>query len=136
MDIAKIKYGPVTIEFIYEEFFDMFSFPFHIIMPKNQVLLFQRKYAAVGADMKVTEQINGFIDSGIPYLKFKDRTDIVTNGMGDCYVFQGEFEFAVAYAGVDKGAYRIGLNLKSCEVSCDVCEATPSKILTGEGTAQ
>ena len=133
MDIAKIKYGPVTIEFLYEEFFDQYTVPFHVIMPKNQIMLFQRKYTAVGADMKVTEMVNGFIDSGIPYLKFKDRTDFVTNGMGDCFVFQGEFEFAVAYAGVDKGAYRVGLNLKSCEADCDVCSATAATFISGEG---
>lgn len=134
MDIVKIKYGPVTIEFLYEETFDEMAFPFHVILPKNQIALYQRKYTAVNSDMKVTEQINGFIDAGIPYLKFKDRTEYVTNGMGDCFVFVGEFEFAVVFAGVDKGAYRVGMNLASCVAGCDVQSATPvSTLLVGEG---
>lgn len=110
--------------------------PFHVIMPKNQIALYQKKYHGVGADMKVTEAVNGFIDSGIPYLKFKDRTDYVTNGMGDCFVFVGEFEFATAFAGVDKGAYRIGLKFASASTVFDALGATPvSTLLVGEGIA-
>lgn len=136
MDIAKIKYWPITVEFLYEETFDEFQMPFHVIMPKNQIALYQKKYHGVGADMKVTEAVNGFIDSGIPYLKFKDRTDYVTNGMGDCFVFVGEFEFATAFAGVDKGAYRIGLKFASASTVFDALGATPvSTLLVGEGIA-
>lgn len=136
MDIAKIKYWPITIEFLYEETLDEFTMPMHIIMPKNQVALFQKKYHGIGADMKVTETVNGFIDAGIPYLKFKDRTDFVTNGMGDCFVFVGEFEFATTFAGVDKGAYRVGINLKAAGTAFDVTSATPvSTLLVGEWIA-
>ena len=64
--------------------------------------------------MKATSTANDNILSGTPFLKFVDRTAFETNGLGDCFKFVSEFEFAVAFAGIDSGAYKIIRNFKDC----------------------
>lgn len=123
-NLPKIIYGGVTIDFVYEKAFDIMSWPFHVILPANQIALFQRKYQGINESLQLIEKINSDITGGTPMLRFIDRTPFDTNGMGDCFVFQAQFEFAVAYAGIDKDAYYIGTNFGSCDAVCDLCTDT------------
>lgn len=122
-NLPKIKYGGITVEFVYEPYFDtLFRFPFHIVLPPKHMAAFQRKYQGIqGPNMDLVDTINSQISGGSPVLQFVDRTAYETNGMGDCYVFQAEFEFATAFAGIDKGGYFIGMNFGSCLEACEVC---------------
>jgi hypothetical protein len=121
--LPKIKYGGVTVDFMYEPYFDtLFRFPFHLILPPKHMAAFQREYQGIqGPNLELVSTINSQISGGTPTLQFVDRTDFETNGMGDCYVFQAEFEFATAFAGADKWGYFIGINFGSCLDACQVC---------------
>ena len=127
LDIPVLSYGGLKIQFMYEKFLDRYNFPFHIVLPKNAVGVFQRDFPMLltnGKDITTTKKLNSLIANGYPVFKVVDRTAFDTNGMGDCFKFKYEAEFAIAWAGIDKGAYLVGLNLKSCADECDVCSAS------------
>jgi hypothetical protein len=126
LDIPVITYGGLRITFMYEKFLDVYTFPFHIVLPENAVGVFQRDFPALttnGNAIKTIKNLNAKIGAGYPVFRVVDRSEIDGNGMGDCFKFKYEAEFAVAWAGIDKGAYNIGMNLKSCTDVCDVCTA-------------
>ena len=82
----------------------------------------QRAYGHLSTDMSATNEINANIQTGFPRLKFVDRTPFETNGTGDCYKYFSDFEFAIAFGGVDHQAYHIGINFWPCNTSCDMCD--------------
>jgi hypothetical protein len=130
LNIPVLTYGGIKIQWMYEKFLDRYKFPFHIILPKSSVGVFQRNFPALYSSqtkIEQTKKMNDFIANGYPIFKVVDRSDYDTNGMGDCFKFKYEAEFATAWAGMDKGAYGVGLNLKTCTSVCDICseEATP-----------
>jgi len=127
LDIPVITYGGLKITFMYEKFLDVFQFPFHIVLPENAVGVFQRDFpmlTANGNSIKAVKNLNAKVGAGYPVFRVIDRSEIDGNGFSDCFKFKYEAEFAVAWSGIDKGAYNIGMNLKSCSDVCDVCSAT------------
>lgn len=126
LDIPVLTYGGLKIEFLYEKFLDIYRFPFHIILPRSGVGVFQRNFPMLtsnGKAIQAIKNLNAKIGAGYPVFRVVDRTDFDTNGMGDCFKFKYEAEFAVVWAGMDKGAYLVGLNLAPFTTNCDICAA-------------
>lgn len=109
--LPSINLGGILVEFMYDEYLDRLSEEsLYVVLPKDQMYFVQRAYGALDGQMTATNAINGEISTGFPRLKFVDRTAFETNGTGDCYKYFSDFEFAVAFGGIDHGAYYIGKN--------------------------
>jgi len=121
-----IQLGDIKVERMYDDRLDKYAEPLAIVLPKEHVYFAQKKYHALGSDMNVTQEINYNIQTGFPRLKFKDRTEYETNGLGDCFVYVSDMEFATVFAGVETGAYRIIKWFKSCDDICGSCESATS----------
>ena len=120
--LPTISLGGINIEFLQDEFLDRIPTSFYVVLPKDQVYFTQRAYGHLTSDLTTTNEINQNISTGFPWLKFKDRTEIETNGLGDCYKYVSDFQFAIAFGGMDHKAYHIGLNFGPCTDTCNTCD--------------
>ena len=109
LDIPNVSHMGIKINFLYESFLDS-VFPntaAHIILPKNAVFVVQRDFPMLttnGKEIETIKNMNEMVNNGYPLFRVVDRSNFVGNGMGDCFTFYYEAEFAVAWAGIDKGA--------------------------------
>jgi hypothetical protein len=102
-----IQLGDIKVERMYDDWLDKYGEPLAIVLPKDHIYFAQKKYSSLASDMTVTADVNFQIQTGFPRLKFKDRTEIETNGLGDCFIYVSDMEFAIVFAGVETGAYRV-----------------------------
>lgn len=117
-----IQLGDIKVERMYDDWLDKYAEPLAYLIPKEYVYFAQKKYRALTGDMTVTKDINYNIQTGFPRLRFKDRTEIETNGTGDCFVYISDMELAIVFAGMETGAYRIIKGFKPCSPICGSCE--------------
>lgn len=122
--LPSINLGGIVVEFMQDEWLERFPYSMYVVLPVDQIYFTQRAYGHLTSDMAVTNEINGNISTGFPWLKFADRTMFETNGLGDCYKFVSDFEFAIAFGGMDHCAYHIGINFEPCVDTCNVCDET------------
>ena len=122
--LPSINLGGIVVEFMQDDWLERYPMSMYVVLPKDQIYTAQRAYGHLTSDMASTSEINGNIQSGFPWLKFADRTMFETNGLGDCYKYVSDFEFAIAFGGMDHCAYHVGINFSPCQDTCDVCDAT------------
>jgi len=133
LDIPNVIHMGIKINFMYEEFLNA-VFPtkaVHIVLPKNAVFVVQRDFPMLtsnGKGVEAVKNMNEMVSNGYPLFRVVDRSDFVGNGMGDCFTFYYEAEFAVAWAGIDKGAYRLGIGFEACTDICDTCAMSTTTI--------
>lgn len=125
IDMPRIKYAGVEIEFMYLPILDDFDYSIMITMPKDKVGLYQKEYAIVNPNngLKIEgAPINGTIRGGTPVLRYVNATDDLSYKLGECQKIVWDIDFAVVWQGVDKGAYRVIKNFGKCVLNtCDTC---------------
>lgn len=126
LDIPNVSHMGININFMYESFLDTVfpNTPVHIMLPRNAVYVVQRDFPLLttnGKDIETIKSMNEMVNNGYPLFRVVDRSNFVGNGMGDCFTFYYEAEFAIAWAGIDKGAYRLWVGFGACTDFCDTC---------------
>ena len=121
-----IQLGDIKVERMYDDWLDKYAEPLAIVLSKDHIYFAQKKYSSLASDMTVTADVNFQIQTGFPRLKFKDRTEIETNGLGDCFIYVSDMEFAIVFAGVETGWYRVIKWFAPCEAACGSCESATS----------
>ena len=123
--LTTLKYMGLTIRFFYEKELDIIGGSFHLVMPSDKYFFVQREFNVIelnGQSLTSMQKANMNIRDGKPTIAYVDRTAVETNGFGRCTKIRGMFEYAVLWAGVDRGAYIMGKNLRACDgAACDVC---------------
>lgn len=127
IDMPRIKYAGVEVEFKYLPILDMYGFSAMLTIPEDKVGVYQQTYAIVNPDngMKLEQApLNSTISGGVPVLKyFQPDRDKLGAQLGECQRIVGDLKFAVIWLGVDKGAYRFIKNFGKCVLnSCDICD--------------
>lgn len=126
IDMPRIKYAGVEVEFKYLPILDMFDYSAMLTIPEDKVGVYQQTYAIVNPDngMKLEQApLNSTISGGTPVLKyFQPNRDSLGSQLGECQEIVGDLKFAVIWLWVDKGAYRFIKNFGKCVLnSCETC---------------
>lgn len=117
-----INLGGITVQFTYDETLDTLfgDESIYFIVPTDYIYFKQRKFGYLDSNMKVTNEINGFIQTGFPWLRFIDISEDIDK-FGRCKKYVSDFEYAQALAGMELGAWRVGKNFGPCSEACDLC---------------
>lgn len=134
IDMPRIKYAGVEVEFKYLPILDMFDYSAMLTIPEDKVGVYQQTYAIVNPDngMKLeAAPLNSTISGGTPVLKYfqPDREKLGAQ-LGECQRIVGDLKFAVIWLWVDKWAYRFIKNFGKCVIdSCDTCGLKDAEFL-------
>lgn len=133
IDMPRIKYAGVEIKFMYLPILDDFDYSMMMTVPEDKVALYQKQYAIVNPNngLKIEwAPINGTIAGGTPVIRYVNATDDLSYKLGECQKIVGDIDFAVAWLGVDKWAYRIVKNFWKCVLNpCDTCALDEASFL-------
>ena len=134
IDLPRIKYAGVEVEFKYLPILDMFNYSAMLTIPEDKVGVYQQMYAIVNPDngMKLDKApLNSTIAGGTPVLRyFQPDRDRLGAQLGECQRIVGDLKFAVIWLGVDKGAYRFIKNFGDCVIDkCELCDLTKAEFL-------
>ena len=134
IDLPRIKYAGVEVEFKYLPILDMFNYSAMLTIPEDKVGVYQQMYAIVNPDngMKLDKApLNSTIAGGTPVLRyFQPDRDRLGAQLGECQRIVGDLKFAVIWLGVDKGAYRFIKNFGDCVIDkCELCDLNKAEFL-------
>lgn len=117
-----LNLGGITVQFEYDDSLDDLYADegFYLIVPKEQIYFYQRAFGFMDNNMKVTNEINGYIESGYPWLRFIDISEDIDK-FGRCRKYISDFEYAIALGGTELGGWRAGRKFESCVAACDIC---------------
>lgn len=134
IDMPRIKYAGVEVEFKYLPILDMFNYSAMLTIPEDKVGVYQQTYAIVNPDngMRLEQApLNSTISGGTPVLKyFQPEREKLWAQLGECQRIVWDLKFAVIWLWVDKGAYRFIKNFGKCVLnSCDTCALDTTEFL-------
>ena len=126
IDMPRIRFAGVDIEFKYLPILDMFNYSAMLTIPEDKVGVYQQTYAIVNPDngMRLeSAPLNSTIAGGTPVLKyFQPNREKLGAQLGECQSIVGDLKFAVIWLWVDKGAYRFIKNFGKCVLdTCETC---------------